>query len=172
MSVAELFDPYRLLETLHRHRVRFVVIGAFAAVAQGYPLTTRDLDVTADREFDNLERLVPALVELEAKLRLPDGGGEFPIESRLLAEADSWTLSTAAGPLDILFAPAGTGGYRDLIRNARTITLRGTPVALASIADIIRSKEAAGREKDLIELPALRRTLERIRAREARERER
>ena len=170
MSLDALFDPYRALETLHRHGVRYVVIGAFAAVVQGYPLTTRDLDVTADRAPDNLERLVPALVELEAKLRTPDGAVEFPIESRLLAQADSWTLSTAAGPLDIRFAPAGTGGYRDLVRNAETITLRGTPVVVASIADIIRSKEAAGREKDRIALPALRRTLERIREREQRER--
>ena len=33
------FDPYRLLEVLHRHDVRYVVVGAFAAVVQGYPLS-------------------------------------------------------------------------------------------------------------------------------------
>jgi hypothetical protein len=40
-------------------------------------------------------------------------------------------------------------------------------VEVASLADVIRSKEAAGPEKDREQLPLMRRTLEEIRAREA-----
>jgi hypothetical protein len=60
-------------------------------------------------------------------------------------------------------APAGTGGYKDLIRDADELKVAVDPelvVTVASLADVIRSKEAAGREKDRATLPLLRRTLE------------
>ncbi len=146
-----------------------MVVGAFAAVVQGYPLPTQDLDVTPARDRDNLERLAGALRELEAKLRVPAGDGvAFPIDAKMLGQASSWTLATAAGPLDLVFLPAGTAGFEDVRRDAVERSLRGVPLVLASLRDIIRMKEAAGREKDQIALPALRATLEVIRERERR----
>ena len=59
-------------------------------------------------------------------------------------------------------------GYGDLRRDARLETIDGVEVQIASLADIIRSKEAAGRFKDQAQLPALRRTLELVRERERR----
>lgn len=163
------FDPSRILEVLHRHDVAFVVIGAVAAIAQGYPLPTEDVDVTPARDPGNLERLAAALVELGAKMRLPDGGElEFPIEAGFLAGNESWTLATHFGPLDLVFMPAGTRGYDDLRRGAIELEL-GAPVLVAALIDVIRSKEAAGRLKDQAQLPALRQTLEVIRDREQRE---
>ena len=153
-----LFDA---LAVLHERDVEFVVIGAFSAVAQGYPLPTEDLDVTPSRDPANLERLAAALIALHAELRLPgDKTHPFPIDADYLARADSWTLATSEGPLDVLFSPTGTGGYDDLRRDAVQATLRGTPVLLASLRDIIRMKEASRRPKDEAQLPALRRTLE------------
>jgi len=161
------FDPYRALEALNRHRVRFIVVGALAAVLQGYPLPTQDLDVTPARERENLERLAAALLELGARLRVPHGEGvPFPIDASVLETATAWTLETDAGPLDLVFLPAGTNGYDDLRVDAAERTLRELPLVLASVRDVIRMKEAAGREKDLMALPALRRTLEVIRRRE------
>jgi hypothetical protein len=52
---APRLDVPRILGSLRRHRVDFVVIGAIAAIAQGYPLPTQDLDVTPDPRPDNLE---------------------------------------------------------------------------------------------------------------------
>ncbi len=166
-----MVEPRRLLETLHRNGVEFVVVGAVAAIVQGYPLPTEDLDVTPAYHAENLERLTIALRELEARLRVPDEptGLEFPVDSRMLAQADVWTFTTRYGDLDLVFTPAGTRGYPDLRRDAVEIDL-GVPVLVASLRDVIRSKEAAGRPKDLAQLPALRQTLEVIRERERRER--
>lgn len=164
------FEPTRLLEVLERHGVRFVVIGAVAAIAQGYPLPTEDLDVTPERERGNLERLAAALRDLNARLRLPNGQAQdFPIEARFLGSVDSWTLTTDAGDLDLLFAPAGTRGYDDLRADASEADL-GARVVIASLRDVIRMKEAAGRPKDVAQLPALRQTREVIREREQRPR--
>jgi hypothetical protein len=51
-------------------------------------------------------------------------------------------------------------GYRDLRRNAVGMRLEGVPVQVASVADLIRCKEATHRPKDLEVLPTLRRLLE------------
>jgi hypothetical protein len=162
------FDPGRLIAALARHSVRFIVIGAVAAIAQGSPLPTEDLDITPEREPENLERLAAALQELGAKLRVPRGEGvDFPVDAEFLGRMDVWTLTTDAGDLDIAFVPAGTEGYSDLLRDAIEVDL-GEPVLVASLRDVIRSKEAANRPKDQAQMPALRQTLEVIRERERR----
>jgi hypothetical protein len=158
-----------ILGVLEKHDVRFVVIGAIAAIAQGYPLTTQDIDITPARDPDNLERLAAALRELDARLRIPDdeAGVSFPIDAEMLGNAEMWTLRTPFGDLDINYTPSGTTGYADLRRAARRESIEGVQVSIAALADIIRSKEAAGRVKDQAQLPALRRTLELIRERES-----
>lgn len=162
------FEPGEILRALEAHHVRYVVIGAIAAVAAGVPILTTDLDVTPARSPENLERLALALRDLDAKLRTPTDpeGVPFPIEPEMLATADSWTLTTRSGDLDLMFSPAGTTGYDDLRRGASTERIAGIRVAVAALADVIRSKEAANREKDSMQLPILRRTLEAIRERE------
>ena len=59
------------------------------------------------------------------------------------------------GELHISFKPSGTDGYEDLVRTALRVDVRGEQLSVASLADIIRSKEAAGRPKDFTALPAL-----------------
>jgi hypothetical protein len=164
-------DPLEILRVLERHEVGYVLIGAAAARIAGVPVVTEDVDVTPASNRENLERLATALRELGARLRTstdPDGV-PFPVDAEMLASADTWTLTTSAGDLDIHFRPAGTRGYNDLRREAsRERLARGLTVAVASLRDVIRSKEAAGRDKDLAQLPLLRRTLEQIRERERR----
>lgn len=162
MAQPEHLDPKRLISTLVEHDVQFIVIGAIAAIAQGGPLITQDLDVTPMREPGNLERLAIALKKLDARLRIPNDpfGIEFPIEARFLGSVDSWTLNTPSGDIDLLFAPSGTTGYEDLKRGAVSAELWDHNVLVASLPDLIRMKEAAGRPKDLAQIPALRQTLE------------
>jgi hypothetical protein len=165
MSGVADFEPGELLRSLEAHHVRYVVIGAIAAIAAGAPILTTDLDVTPERSDENLERLALALQDLDAKLRTPSdpSGVPFPIDPAMLATADSWTLTTRAGDLDLVFSPDGTTGYDDFKRGARQERIAGVMVPVAALADVIRSKEAAGREKDGMQLPILRRTLEQTR---------
>ena len=66
-----------------------------------------------------------------------------------------WNLTCKFGELDISFKPSGTDGYEDLMRTALQVDVRGEQMPVASLADIIRSKEAAARPKDFTALPAL-----------------
>jgi hypothetical protein len=63
------------------------------------------------------------------------------------------------------FAPAAfAGGYADLEPQARRMSVEGVEMLVADLGDVIRSKEAAGRPKDLQVLPILYRRLEQMRA--------
>lgn len=161
--------PYRpdaMLEVLERHEVRYVVIGGLAAELHGSPYITRDVDVTPARERDNFVKLAAALRELEAKLRFPDLAYpvEVPLDEHSFDQGTTWTYVTKHGYLDIALLPDGTRGYEDLRRDATRERLTDTlEVSVAALADVIRSKEAAGREKDRAVLPILRQVLERSR---------
>lgn len=158
-------DPLALLEALGRHKVRYILIGGVAANVHGYPLPTEDVDITPEPTDANYRRLAEALTELRARLRTgtePDGV-EFDVSAEALKRASVWTLVTELGDLDIVVEPAGTGGYGDLRRDALDVEFGpALRVRVASLPDIIRSKEASGRPKDQAALPALRATLERI----------
>ncbi|MDH5615405.1 MAG: hypothetical protein OEY62_02565 [Acidimicrobiia bacterium] len=159
------FDPLGLLRSLTDNGVEFVLIGGVAARLRGAPLLTQDVDITPAVTSENLERLVAALKDLDARLRTatdPEGVA-FPLAPEMIEAASIWTLTTRAGDLDLVITPDGTGGYADLIRGADRMVVSLDPeleVAVASLADVIRSKAAAGREKDLAALPLLRRTLD------------
>ena len=60
--------------------------------------------------------------------------------------------------------PAGTRGYADLSARAIQLSIRGIEVPVAALADVIRSKEAADRERDRLVLPTLRALVERLEA--------
>ena len=155
------FRPELLLQVLARHGVRSVLIGGFAAVIHGSPYLTTDVDLVPEASTANLERLSAALDELHARVWTDDRpeGVPFDHDAASLGAVQIWNLVTDHGRLDLTFAPSGTAGYPDLARDAVHLTVLGAEVDVASLADVIRSKEAAGREKDRLVLPVLRRIL-------------
>ena len=159
--MAELFDPAPILAALVAREVRFVVIGGFAARLHGSPLPTEDVDVTPEMSEENLTRLSQALRDLDARVRHPDvpEGLPFAHDATSLAGSVFWNLTTRYGDLDLSFTPAGTSGYSSLASDAVRLRLGGTEVAIASLADIVRSKAAADRPKDHRALPVLRELL-------------
>ena len=148
-----------IVAALNRHQVRYVVIEAFAAIAQQAPIpATRDIDLTPEASHENLARLSLALAELGARIRtegVPDGL-PFSHDAMSLAAAETWNLICADGEFDISFHPSGfADGYAQLVVNAHRFRVGEVEVVVADIADVIRSKESAGRPKDLRVLPVL-----------------
>lgn len=160
------YRPDEILQVLERHAVRYVVNGDLAAALRGSPYVTRDVDVTPARNLDNFVKLAAALQELEAKLRVTDSDDpvEEPLDEHFFEHGTTWTYVTKHGNLDVALLPDGTRGYDDLRRAATLERLtESLEVSVASLADVIRSKEAAGRAKDRAVLPTLRQVLERSR---------
>lgn len=152
-------DAVAIVSVLNRHRVAYVVIGAFAAIAQAAPIApTRDIDFTPEESAENLGRLSEALRELDARIRtgVDDEGLPFDHDAKSLRRADMWNLICRFGEFDISFRPAGfDSGYLALIGRAHRLLVDGVEILVADLDDVIRSKELAGRPKDLRVLPVL-----------------
>lgn len=162
------FNPEEMLSVLAEGGVRFILIGGMAAVLHGDVGVTVDIDVVPERTDENLERLADALRRLGARIRTesePEGlafdcsaefFGNIPPDAIV-------NMTTDAGDLDVTFCPSGTSGFSDLKRDAIEIEAADRlHILVASLADVVRSKEAAGREKDRLALPRLRRLLDRL----------
>lgn len=153
----------RLVRALEEHDVRYVLIGSLAARLAGYPLATYDTDLTPERSPENLARLAAALRALDARVftvSVPEGL-PFDCSPEALARAEVWNLVTNAGRVDLLFSPAGSGGYADLAQSAEIYDVNDVPVVAASLPAIIKMKEAAGRPKDLQAVAIMKAMLER-----------
>lgn len=98
---------------------------------------------------------------MDAKLRAGlDEGLEIPLDERTFKHVITMTFVTRFGPLDVSLLPDGTTGYENLRSGAVLLDRFGIRVPVASVLDIVRSKEAAGREKDILHLVVLRRFLD------------
>ena len=149
----------QLLQRLCDAEIEFVIVGGFAATLHGSSLVTRDLDVCAVLSGDNVEKLRNALRDLRPAhrftpqklsfLEIPDPG--VPMLNLY--------LSTEMGPVDILGSIMGVGEFEQVRAGAIEVELFGRRCRVISLDDLIRAKEALGREKDLLavkELKAIR----------------
>lgn len=148
-----------LLRALTDAEVEFIVIGGVAAILEGAPISTLDLDVLYSREPANLERLLRALEHLEARYNRPRGRLVRPSRERL-ESFRVHLLLTRFGPLDLLAVTGATATYEDLLPFTHLRAVGGTSIRVLDLAKLIEVKEAVGRDKDLAMLPLLKRTLE------------
>ena len=152
------FDPFAMCAILNEEGVEYVVLGGFAAILRGSPVTTHDLDVIPARERANLDRLGRALTRMSAKIRVSGDAVATRIDGAFLANMPHMlNLVADFGEMDLTFTPAGsTGEYDGWRRGATSEEIEaGLTVLVASLDDIIDSKRAANRPKDQMALPYL-----------------
>lgn len=144
---------------LVEHEVAFIVVGGVAAVLQGAPISTFDLDIVHSREGGNLHRLLSALAELDAYYRIQPERRLKPAPAHL-SSAGHQLLMTRFGPLDLLGTIGRGLAYDDLIEHATDMQLgRKLRISVLKLRKLIEVKEAVAGEKDKAVLPILRRTL-------------
>lgn len=165
-----VFNRARIFEVLDRHGVQYLVVGGVGAQLHGATRPTTDFDSLPSTAEENLGRLAEALRELGAFLRV---GGLSDDESRALpTRLDAVSLSrlevstwrTDAGDVDVLTVlrrrDGGRVDYDELVERATAVQVDGVIANLASLDDIIASKEFADRPKDREALDELRRIAE------------
>lgn len=171
-STVHPLDTERIITTLAEHRVRFALVGGIAAIVHGYSGATFDFDLVPSAETANLNRLGRALQALNAVVwadpsrkdlfagGTPPEADAFGSTAKGLRSQRVWHLTSDAGLIDIAMQIDGVGDYRALKPALETTNVFGVDIGVASLRDIIRSKRAVARAKDLRALPELEDLLE------------
>lgn len=135
----------RLLETLLRHKIRFMVVGLSAAALQGAPVVTEDVDLW----FDNLSdpKLMQALVKIGAAY-IPPFGYNPPMLG-----------GPGSEPFDVVIRMSGLGEFADEWKRALEIKVGKLKLKVLPLERILASKQAANRPKDQRVIPVLQNTL-------------
>lgn len=152
-------DFSRLLGALAKHHVDCIIVGGLAATIHGSARLTQDVDVCYARSPANLKRVVAALKPLSPYLRGAPPGLPFQWSVATLQHGLNFTLTTTAGPIDLLGEVAGGGSYEQMLRHTVATRLFGHEFRCLDLAWLIRTKRAAGRPRDIeaiSELEALR----------------
>ncbi len=159
--MAEERRPVRfreLLAALVGSEVDFIIVGGVAAVLEGAPVSTFDLDVVYSLQEANLARLATALEGLDARYVDPAGRTIRPDVDRLRSGGHH-LLRTRLGRLDALGSIGAEQGYDDLIATARIQKLHDMKLRVLTLEAVIATKEVAARPKDEAMLELLRQTL-------------
>jgi hypothetical protein len=147
-----------LLEVLLRHDVDFLIVGATAAVLEGAPMTTFDLDIVFEPSPENRPRLLGALIDIDAVYLDPLRRGIRPTEERLAAHRLS-LFETRLGRLDVMTSIAPGWGWNELVPRSHRLEAAGGTLRVLDLEAVIESKQATDREKDRAALPLLREVL-------------
>jgi predicted nucleotidyltransferase len=147
----------RVSRALAMHRLEAVVIGNAAAALQGSPVTTMDVDFMFRKTPTNLRKLKAVADELDAMVLRP----YYPASALYRVVRDEDGLQ-----LDFMAKVDGVRSFEALKARATPVKFGAAVLLVASLRDIIRSKERAGRPQDLAVLPVLRRTLDEQEARD------
>lgn len=151
-------DFLELFRALDRAQVEHVIVGGVAAILEGAPVATLDLDIVYRVDGDNLTRLATLLEELEARYRDPAGRDIKPTLERLERNEIN-LLRTRLGPLDAMQRIGAGWSWDEVVARSHVLHVSDLEVRVLELAAIIESKMAANREKDRAMLPVLRRTL-------------
>ena len=140
-------DYKEMLQELSAEKVRFLLVGAYALAAHGYPRATIDLDIWVMPSADNAEAVLRAIRRFGA----PPGG----LTKQDLQETGTvFQIGIAPRRIDIMTTASGLE-FDDVFKNSLTVDIEGILVHVPSINDLIRNKKAVGRTKDLADAEAL-----------------
>ncbi|MEO8314035.1 MAG: nucleotidyltransferase [Pseudomonadota bacterium] len=145
-----------LLQRLSESGIEFVVVGGVAAVLHGSSMVTRDLDVCANLNGENLQKLRDALRDLHPVHRIGPARHSFLETPEPGASLNNLYLQTDLGALDLLGSITGIGDFDQVRKSAVQIELFGSKVMVLALEPLIKAKEAVGRQKDLLAATELR----------------
>ena len=143
-----LNEDYRdILQALADEKVKFLLVGAYALAAHGYPRATMDIDIWVLPAPGNADALLRALRRFGSPLH-------NVTKEDFEKEDTVFQIGVAPRRIDILTAASGLQ-FEDAFANSIAVDIGGIEVRIPSVADLIRNKRASGRTKDLADVEAL-----------------
>jgi hypothetical protein len=143
-----LNKDYRdILHALSEEKVRFLLVGAYAMAAHGYPRATMDIDIWVLPSSQNADAVLRALRRFGAPLH-------NLTKEDLLKDGTVFQIGVAPRRIDIITTASGLQ-FEETYRRSLSVNIEGIEVYIPSIEDLIRNKRASGRTKDLADAETL-----------------
>lgn len=140
-------DYKEMLQCLADEKVKFLLVGAYALAAHGYPRATLDIDVWVMPSPDNAEAVLKALRRF--------GTSMHGLTASDLQQDDTiFQIGVAPRRIDIITGATGLQ-FEKAFTNSFAVDIEGIQVRIPSLDDLIRNKRASGRTKDLADAEAL-----------------
>ncbi|MGB5747908.1 MAG: hypothetical protein WBM69_13055 [Desulfobacterales bacterium] len=154
-------DLGAILESLIEAGVDFILVGGLAAVVQGAPITTMDVDIVHNQSPENIARLLAFLKSIGAFHRRPDDKLIEPQEGDISGMGHA-LFTTRLGPIDVLAAIEEGRTYGDLLEHTVAIGFRNHTIRVLDLKMLIQLKRASTNLKDKQRLPVLEETLRQL----------
>jgi hypothetical protein len=143
-----LNEDYRdMLHALCDEKVKFLLVGAYALAAHGYPRATMDIDIWVKPSPENADAVLRALRRFGAPLH-------NLTNEDLQKDGIIFQIGVAPRRIDIVTAASGLQ-FDEAYEHSLSVNIEGTEVRIPSVDDLIRNKRASGRTKDLADAEAL-----------------
>jgi hypothetical protein len=143
-----LNEDYKdMLRALSVEKVKYLLVGAYAMAAHGYPRSTLDIDFWVLQSPQNADAVMRALHRFGAPLH------NLTAED-LQRNGTIFQIGIAPRRIDIITEATGLE-FEEVYERSQPITIEGIEVRIPSIADLIRNKRSTGRTKDLADAEAL-----------------
>jgi hypothetical protein len=154
-------DFLSLFITLNSTGIRYVVTGGLAAVLHGVDRLTADVDLAIDLSADAPAALVRLLTDAGFKPVAPVNPMDFAQEKirnlwmreRGMKVFSFWDQQGRRPTIDVMLD--NPIPFDELHGHSTQVYFRGTPIRVASIPDLIRMKQYAGRPQDLADIARL-----------------
>jgi hypothetical protein len=141
-------DFKELLSILEKHKVRYLVVGGYAVMKYTEPRFTKDLDLWIATDEKNSEAVFAALKEFGAPLK-----DLTPADFR--QEGYFYQMGNPPLRLDVMMSLPGVT-FEGAWAHREQVQVEGLVIPFISKTDLIRTKEASGRDQDLIDAKKLR----------------
>jgi len=136
-------------------------VGGLAAVIQGAPVTTMDVDIVHQQSWDNISKLFSFLTSIEAVHRRPDDK-IIPLKKEDLSGMGHILSSTRLGPLDVLAFIEQGKTFDDLISHTVDIPFRSHTLHVLDLKTLVELKKKSRAPKDRQRLDVLEETLKQL----------
>jgi hypothetical protein len=150
-----------ILEGLAGAGVDFILVGGLAAVVQGAPVTTMDVDIVHNQSPENIAKLLAFLKSIDAFHRRPDDKMIEPQEGDISGRGHA-LFTTRLGPLDVLAVIEEGRAYQDLFEHTVKIGFRNHTIRVLDLKMLIQLKKTSTDPKDMQRLPVLEETLRQL----------
>lgn len=151
-----------VLRDLNKEKVKYLVVGGIAVNLYGFFRTTGDLDVILYLEDSNLKKFIKCVKKLKLKPRVPVALDDFADAARrngwiINKNMKAFGLEKPGDPLDHIDVVIDHKlDFNKAYKRRKMIKEGDLRIPVLSIDDLIKMKKATGRERDAIDVNALR----------------